>query len=159
VVIHRIFKRLEGEAVARLGLTLFAAYPFSFFQGAAYAESLMVLASSLALLLAIEGKHIRAGFVLGLGIMARHVTIFGGAGLLAAQLRQRGLRPSRFLGSTDFLGLVVPFLFVAAWSWYLGKKVGDPLAFWNARTMNFGPEVFWSVREVFVHVPYQHRPE
>ncbi len=157
VVIYAIFKRLEGGSAARWGLTFFSAYPFAFFQGAAYAESLMALMSSSALLLAMNAKHIRAGLVLGFGIMARHVTIFAGAGLLAAQLRQRGFR--RFFLSPALLGLLVPFAFLAAWSWYLGRKVGDPIAYWHARTINFGPSVFWSVRDVFAQVPFASRPE
>jgi Gpi18-like mannosyltransferase len=157
LVIYKIFWRLDGELAARWGLTMFAAYPFAFFQGAAYAESLMALMSSGALLLAMNAKHIRAGIVLGLGIMARHVTIFAGAGLLVAQLRQRGLRG--FFLSPALLGLVAPFAFVAAWSLYLAKKLGDPIAYWNARTINFGPSVFWSLRDVFANVPYSSRPE
>jgi len=157
IVIHRLFSRVEGEAAARLGVLMFAAYPFAFFQGAAYPESMMTLMSSGALLLATRGRHIRAGVVLGLGMMARHITLFAGAGLVAAQLRQRGLR--RFFPSVPFFGLVVPFLFLAVWSWYLGKKVGDPFAYWNMRSYNFGPSVFWSVREVFINVRYADRPE
>jgi Gpi18-like mannosyltransferase len=159
IVIHAIFKQLEGGTAARWGLMFFAAYPFAFFQGAAYAESLMVLGSAGAIWLAMRGKHVWAGTVLGLGIMARHITIFAGAGLLAAQLRQRGVRPARFLLSPAIFGLVIPFMFLAAWSWYLGRKLGDPLAFWNARQMNFGPMVFWSVRQVYQNVPYSFRPE
>jgi hypothetical protein len=158
-VIYALFRDLNGSEAARWGLMFFAAYPFAFFQGAAYAESLMVLASAGAILLATRRRHIPAGIVLGLGIMARHVTIFAGAGLLAAQLRQRGVRPRRFLLSLGTLGLVAPFAFIAAWSWYLGRKVGDPLAFWNARELNFGETVFWSVRQLWRHSPYHSRPE
>jgi hypothetical protein len=159
VVVYRLFSALEGDAAARWGLCLFAAYPFAFFQAAAYPESLMVLCSAWSLLLALRGRHIYAGTVLGLGVMARHLTLFGGAALLAVQLRDRGFHPKRFLGSWSFLGLIVPFLFVGAFAWHLQVMVGDPLAFWHARTINFGPEVWWSVRELLQHTPYAKRPE
>jgi hypothetical protein len=37
--------------------------------------------------------------------------------------------------------------------------VGDPLAFWKSRAINFGPMVWWSVRELLQQVPYSERPE
>ncbi len=157
-VLHRLFRELEGEEAARWALLLFAAYPFAFFQAAAYPESLMVLCSAGALALALRGRHIWAGTVLGLGVMARHLTLFGGAGLLAAQLHQRP-SPKRFLLSPAILGLVVPFLFVAAFAWHLQVMVGDPLAFWWSRTINNGPIVWFSVREIVQQVPYVQRPE
>jgi hypothetical protein len=158
-VIYRLFRKLEGSAAARWGLMLFASYPFAYYQAAAYSEPMMILGSAAALWFASRGKHLWAGTALGLGMMARHVTIFFGLGLLVEQLRRSGLRPKRLLWSVDFLGLAIPFAFLAAWSWYLDRKVGDPLAYWHARGLNFGPEVFWSVREVFKNVPYESRRE
>jgi hypothetical protein len=159
LVIHGLFRKLESAAAARWGLMLFASYPFAYYQAAAYSEPLMILGSSAALLLAYRGSHLWAGTALGLGLMARHVTVFFGLGLLAAQVLQRGIRPKRLLWNVNFLGLTIPFAFLAAWSWYLRRKVGDPLAYWHAREINFGPSVFWSVREVFKNVSYDSRPE
>jgi|GEM_PF-902107 len=158
-VIYRLFREIEGEKAARWGLTLLAAYPFSFYHAAAYSEPMMLLGSAAALLLAAHGKHVRAGFALGLGMMARHVTVFFGAGLLVYQVAQRGLRPKRLLWNAGVLGLTIPFVFLACWAWYLGRAVGDPFAFWTAREINFGPTVFWSVREVLVNVKYDARPD
>jgi hypothetical protein len=162
-VIYAIFCRASDAASARWGLLLFTAYPFAFFQGAAYSEALMVLGSSLAILLAMQRRHMAAGLVLGLGMMARHVTLFAGLGLVAAQIRQRGFHPKRLLGSFSILGLTLPFVILAGWSVYLKHKVGDPFAYWNSRTLNFGPEVFWSVREIWKYMPFkggsEARPE
>lgn len=158
-VIYRLFRKLEGSAAARWGLMLFASYPFAYYQAVAYSEPMLILGSASALWFASRGRHLWAGTALGLGLMARHVTIFFGLGLLAQQLLRSGLRPKRLLWNVDFLGLAIPFAFLAAWSWYLARKVGDPLAYWHARELNFGPEVFWSVREVFKNVPYESRRE
>ncbi|HEV3191645.1 MAG TPA: hypothetical protein VGY54_14145, partial [Polyangiaceae bacterium] len=53
----------------------------------------------------------------------------------------------------------IPFVFLAAWAWYLRRVAGDPLAFWHARETIFGPSCFWSLREIFKNVPYNSRPE
>jgi Gpi18-like mannosyltransferase len=107
-VLYRIFRDLEGEVAARWGLTAFAAYPFAYYQAAAYPESLMILASALALWLAMRGHHLWAGLALGVGLLARHLTLFGGAGMLAAQIRQRGWHPRRLLLHPGILGLLIP---------------------------------------------------
>jgi Gpi18-like mannosyltransferase len=158
-VIHRLFRQLEGEEAARWGLMLFAAYPFAYYQAAGYSEPMMILASSGALLLASHRRHLWAGTALGLGLLARHVTIFFGPGLFAGQVLQRGLRPKQLLGSIEFWGLAIPFLFLAAWSWYLGRAVGDPLAYWNARQIGWGPVVNWSVKQIVENFIYNDRPE
>jgi hypothetical protein len=159
VVIYKLFDRLEGRAAARWGLMLFAAYPFAYYQAAAYSEPMMILASASALWLASKNRHLWAGTLLGLGMMARHVTIFFGTGLLARQILQRGISPRRLLWNVNFLGLVIPFAFLAAWSFYLGKKVGDPFAYWNSRQIGWGPMVNWSVREMYQQIGFLDRPE
>src|SRR6516225_5052672 len=106
VVIYRIFSDLEGEAVARVAVALFVAWPFSFFQAAGYPESIMVLTTALAVLWSQRGQHMRAGTARGVGILARHLTIVGGFSLLAAQIQQRGIRPRQLLWNRAALGLV-----------------------------------------------------
>ncbi len=93
LVIYRIFVMLADEGAARWALALFAAYPFAFFQATAYPESLMIFFSASAILLALRGNHIVAGAALGLGVLARHLTLLAGPALLIAQIRQRGLHP------------------------------------------------------------------
>ena len=159
VVLYRLFLRFAQPPEARTALLLFAAYPFSFFHAAAYSESLMALCSALAILLALDKRHWLAGVVLGLGVMSRHVTIFAGAGLLAAQIQQRGLSLKKFVLHRDVFGLMIPFLFLAAWALYLGRETGDPLAFWNARSIGWGPAVFWGIGKLLLETRFASQPE
>ncbi|MCP3137918.1 mannosyltransferase family protein [Pyxidicoccus xibeiensis] len=138
VAVYRVFLELDGEEVARSALLLFAAFPFAFFQAAGYPESLMVLTSAGAMLLALRGRHVAAGAVLGLGVLARHLTIVAGLSLLAAQVRERGAAPRRFLSSLAVLGLALPFVFVGLYMLYLGQTRGEPLAWWTHREEGWG---------------------
>jgi Dolichyl-phosphate-mannose-protein mannosyltransferase len=165
VLIFRIFTRLADRRAAAMALTLYVAFPFAYYQTAAYAESLMAMFSALAILLALDRRHLWAGVALGLGIMSRHVTIFAGAAMLVAQIHQRwgdwktwGAW-KKLVFDRNVFGLVIPFLFVGAWSLYLKRETGDPLAFWNARTIGWGPAVFWSVRELLQHSKFTDSPE
>jgi hypothetical protein len=159
VVIYKLFTELEGEPPARFGLLAFSAFPFAYYNAAGYPESLMVLATALSIWLARRRQHLSAGLVLTIGFAARHLTLAGGAGLLAAQLRQRGWHPKKFLGSPAVLGLLFPWLFLAAFSWYLSEKVGDPLAWWNARKIGWNDWVWYGARQVLLNIPYKERPE
>jgi hypothetical protein len=147
LVIYRLFAILSGEDAARWGLALFVAYPFAFFQAAGYPESLMIFFSALAILLALRGNHIWAGVALGFGVLARHLTLLAGTGLLAAQLRQRGIHPKRFLLSPAILGLVVPWLFLGLYCLYLDIKFDNPLAFWAARD-EWGGLAWWGIMDL-----------
>lgn len=160
LVIYRLFRRTDGAAAARWALLLFAAYPFAFFQAAAYPESLMILGSAVALLLAFEKRHLLAGSALGLGIMARQLSVFGGAGMLVAQLRQRPTA-RQFLLNRSFFGLVIPFLYLAAFSFHLKMVRGDALAFIHARqdTAIWGPEVWYSVRQIWKLESFERNAE
>ena len=161
-VLYRLFRRLEGTSTARWGLTALAAYPFHFFQAVGYSESLMVLSSALAVLLALEGRHLRAGLALGLGVLARHITLFAGAALLIAQIRQRGIHPKRFLLSRDFAGLVIPFLFLGAWVVYLHSQFHTWTTIHDARMASWWGQTgraYWGVVDVLKQMPYERHPE
>jgi hypothetical protein len=144
IVVYRIFQTLEGDDAARSGLALFVAFPFAFFQASGYPESLMVLASASAIFLALRGHHVLAGAALGLGVLARHLTMLAGASLLIAQLRERGRDPRRFLFSPAILGLVLPWLFLGVYGAYLYVQFDDPLAFVEARN-NWGDRAWWGL--------------
>lgn len=149
-VMYELFKELDGEPAARAALVLFAAYPFAFFQAAAYPESSMILATSSAILLARRGHHLSAGVALGLGTMARHLTLSGGAALIVAHVRQRGRNLRALLLDPSLLGLLVPWLFIAAFGWYLKRSTGDALAFWTSRQVGWNHgEPWWGVRQIF----------
>jgi hypothetical protein len=161
-VLFRLFRRLEGTGAARWGVTALAAYPFHFFQAVGYSESLMVFTSALAMLLALDGRHLRAGLALGFGVLARHITLFAGAGLLLAQIRKRGLNPKRFILDRDVLGLVIPFLFLGAWVVYLHSLFHSWTAIHDARMASWwgkGGRAYWGVLDVLKRVPYDRHPE
>jgi hypothetical protein len=134
VVIYRIFRELEGEDAAQWGLTLFATYPFAYIQSSGYAESLMIFCSAVAVLLALRGNHIWAGLAVGLAVLTKQLGIFAGAALLAAQIRQRGLHPKRFLLSPAILGLAVPWLCLSLYMLYQYMRFNDPFLFWTVRS-------------------------
>jgi hypothetical protein len=166
VVLYRLFLVLSDEAVARAGLALFAAYPFAFFQATGYPESLMVLATALALLLALQGRHILAGAALGVGVLARHLTLLGGASLLIAQVRQR---PSvrGFLFHRGIIGLVLPWVGLGVYCLYQYLEFGDALTWYRARD-GWGVTAWWGIddlladrapigpgrRVVFTYIPF-----
>jgi hypothetical protein len=145
ITIYRLFRRLDGQRVARAGLLLFAAYPFAYYHASGYPETIMIFSSALAVSLAMAGRHFWAGIVLGLGIMSRHLTVLLGAGLLAAQLRQRGLR--RFFASPSFLALGLPFVIVGMYIVYCHFHLGDALAFWRGRYA-WGSVAWWNIIDV-----------
>jgi hypothetical protein len=148
LVIYRIFALLSSKTAARWALVLLALYPFAFFQATGYPESLMMFFSALAILLALRGHHIWAGVALGLGVLARHLTLFAGTALLAAQLHQRGPSLKRFLLSPAILGLLVPWLCLGLYCLYQAVEFGNPLAFWAARA-NWGTFAWWGIDKLF----------
>ncbi len=153
LTVFRVFVWFEGTRAARSGLMLFAAYPFAYYHASGYPETIMIFASALAIWLALSRHHFLAGVALGLGIMARHLTGFLGAGLLAVQLRQRGWR--RFFASPAFLALAVPFLIVGIYLYQCHREWGDALAFWRGRYA-WGQVAWWNILDVLRH--YKSRP-
>lgn len=147
VMIYRIFADLEGAAAARWGVALLAAYPFAFFQATGYPESLMIFTSALAIWLALRGNHIWAGVALGLGALARHLTLFAGGALVAAHIRQRGIHPRRLLWHPAILGLIVPWLFLGGYMAWQYWRLGDALAFLHARE-NWGERAWWGISQL-----------
>jgi len=148
LTIYRIFARLDGTNAARASLALFAAYPFAFFHASGYPETIMIFTSALALLLATSGRHYSAGITLGLGILSRHLTVLLGGGLLAAQIRQRGLR--RLFASPRFLGLALPFAVAGIYMAYCKLAWGDGLSFFHARS-TWGQTAWWSAADAVRH--------
>lgn len=160
LVIYRMFSLLADEQSARWGLTLFAAYPFAFFHAMGYPESLMIFTSALALFLALRGQHLAAGVALGFGVLARHLTMVAGAGLLMAQIRERGLHPRRLLLSPAILGLLIPWIFLGAYSFYQYRMFGNALAFAEARDQPPWSELaWWGVFDLLTATQYnEHIP-
>lgn len=149
VLLYRLFLELEGEQVARTGVVLLVAWPFSFFHSTGYPESLMFASSVGAIYLAFRGWHLWAGVVLGLGILGRHLTVVAGLSLLVMQLMERGRQPLRFVFHRSFLGLVLPFMVAGSYSVFLAWRFGDPLAFLHARAEGWGEGAWHGLFQYF----------
>lgn len=147
IFVYKIFRELEDEATARNGTALLAAFPFAFFHAAGYPESLMVFFTALAIWLGLRAKHLSAGLALGLGIVARHLSVMAGLSLALLHVQQRGLAPKRLLFHRAFLGLLVPFLFPAAFFFHLSRRFGDPNTWWHARTRGWGEQAWAGIPE------------
>jgi Gpi18-like mannosyltransferase len=154
VVIYALFGKLADEDAARWGITLFAVYPFSFFHATGYPETLMILSSAAAILLALRGNHIWAGTALGVGVLARHLTMFAGAALLVAQIRQRGFKPKAFLLHPAILGLAMPWLFLGGYMLFQYAVFGDALTFWKMRS-NWDEYAWWGIIDL-IQTSYQN---
>ena len=149
LTIYRVFTMVAEEDAARWGMVLLAAYPFAFFHATGYPESLMLFFSALAIFLALRGNHIWAGVALGLGVLARHLTLFAGASLLAAQIRHRGFHPKRLLLNPAILGLLIPWLFLALYFLYQYLEFGNAFAFYEARDQPpWSPMAWWGIDDL-----------
>ncbi len=142
IVVYKIFLELEGEAVARTSLTFFVFWPFSFIQAAPYPESIMLLTTALAIFWSMRGRHIWAGTAVGLGTLARHLSLLAVLSLLVAQIRERGIHPRRFLLHPGVLGLAIPFAFLSLYCVYCLNRFHDPFAWWTMRTY-WGGSIAW----------------
>lgn len=149
LTLYRVYTRVEDESAARCALLVFVAFPFAFFQASGYPESMMIFFSALATLLAMRQQHAAAGIALGLGVLSRHLSILMGPTLLAAQLKQRGLKG--FFRSPQVLTLALPFLVAGIYLFYCWRAWGDPLSWWKARAQ-WGTAAWWGVPQMLANV-------
>jgi hypothetical protein len=143
LVLYVLFEKLAGTSAARWGLALFVAWPFAFFQAAAYPESFLTLFTALGLALALSSRTVSACLVLALGVVFKQLVVLASFGVLAVQLKPRLLRPSS-------LALLLPGASVGAWLLYLWRQFGDPLAFWTVRT-SLSPLASWRPWDVVLN--------
>ena len=151
LVIYRLFAESEGEEVARLALALWAAWPFTFFQAAGYPESLMVLSSALSIYWAVHRRHLWSGAALGVGILARHLTIVALPSLIVAHVEERGPRPSRLVLDRAFAGLLLALVVAGTYPAYLWVRFGDPLAWLRARSEGWGEGAWLGIHQLLLH--------
>jgi len=126
VSIYEVFEILDGEIAARWGLVVFAAYPFSFFFGVGYTETLMVAAGAGSMWLALRGRHVWANVAFAAGVLSRAPATLGWLGLAALQLRDRTRWRTR-------AALLIPVAVGALWPLYNWMRFGDPLQFLHSR--------------------------
>jgi hypothetical protein len=128
LLLHRIAEERLGADGARRAVLYLAFFPFALFLQAVYSESIYLLLTLAAFMLAERRRFLTAGAVTGLALLARPtgVALLPALALLAWQERDR----LRALASLA----VAPVLF-AAYPLYLWQADGDPWAFLRAQRL------------------------
>jgi hypothetical protein len=126
VLLHRVAEERLGADGARRAVLYLAIFPTTLFLQAVYSESLFLLLTLAAFVLAERGRFAPAGVATGLAILTRAngLALLPALALLA--WRSRG-RIRAFAG----LALAVPI--VALYPLLLWRELGDPWAFANAQ--------------------------
>ena len=125
LLLHRIADQRLGLDGGRRAVLYLAVFPMSLFLQAVYTESLFLLLTLAAFLLAERRRFAEAGLVTGLALLTRPA----GFALIPPLVLLAWRSPSRLraLG-----GLASAPLLFAAYPLYLWRKLGDPLAFVHA---------------------------
>ena len=128
VAVYRVFELSSDESGARWGLTLFAAYPFAFFFGTGYTETLMVAAGAAGMWLALVGRHLEGNLAFAAGVLARAPGTLAWLGLAAVQLRDRTSWRTR-------AALLIPIAAAMLWPLWTWAHFHDPLVWLHARKL------------------------
>ena len=128
LLLHRVAEERLGADGARRAVLYLAVFPFTFFLQAVYSESLYLLLTLAAFVLAEHRRFLAAGTVTGLALLTRPTAaaLLPALALLAWRERER----IRALASLA----VAPLLF-AAYPVYLWRAQGDPWAFLHAQRL------------------------
>jgi 4-amino-4-deoxy-L-arabinose transferase-like glycosyltransferase len=128
LLLHRVAEERLGADGARRAVLYLAVFPFAFFLQAVYSESLYLLLTLAAFVLAERRRFLAAGAVTGLALLTRPTAaaLLPALALLAWRERDR----VRALASLA----VAPVLF-AAYPLYLWQAEGDPWAFLHAQRL------------------------
>jgi hypothetical protein len=128
LLLHRVAEERLGADGARRAVLYLAVFPFAFFLQAVYSESLYLLLTLAAFVLAEQRRFLAAGAVTGLALLTRPTAaaLLPALALLAWRERER----VRALASLA----VAPLLF-AAYPLYLWRAEGDPWAFLHAQRL------------------------
>jgi hypothetical protein len=128
LLLHRVAEERLGVDGARRAVLYLAVFPFAFFLQAVYSESLYLLLTLGAFVLAERRRFVAAGAVTGLALLTRPTAaaLLPALALLAWRERER----VRALASLA----VAPLLF-AAYPLYLWQAEGDPWAFLHAQRL------------------------
>jgi hypothetical protein len=128
LLLYRVAEERLGADGARRAVLYLALFPFAFFLQAVYSESLYLLLTLAAFVLAERRRFLAAGAVTGLALLTRPtaVALLPALALLAWHERDR----LRALASLA----VAPLIF-AAYPLYLWRAEGDPWAFLHAQRL------------------------
>ena len=125
LLLHRIADQWLGSDGGRRAVLYLAVFPMSLFLQAVYTESLFLLLTLAAFLLAERRRFTEAGLLTGLALLTRPAGFALVPPLIL--LAWRSSSRLRALG-----GLASAPLLFAAYPLYLWRKVGDPFAFVHA---------------------------
>jgi hypothetical protein len=128
LLLHRVAEERLGADGARRAVLYLAVYPFAFFLQAVYSESLYLLLTLSAFVLAERARFLAAGAVTGLALLTRPTA----AALLPALALLAWRERDRMLALASLA--VAPALF-AAYPLYLWRAEGDPWAFLHAQRL------------------------
>ncbi len=131
VLLHRLAVRLVGEEAAGRAVIYLAIFPTTLFLGVAYTESLFLLLTVGAFLLAERGQWLGAGVASGLAILTR---LSGLALLLALPLLAWRVTERR----RALIRLAVAVPIGALYPLYLWIRTGHPLIFLSAQREGWG---------------------
>jgi len=148
VLLHRIAEERLGADGARRTVLYLAVFPLALFLQAVYSESLFLLLTLAAFVLAERRRFATAGVVTGLAILTRvaGVALLPALALLAWRQRDR----LRALG-----GLALSLPIAAIYPLVLWQQIGDPWAFahaqdrWHRHLSPAGP--LGGIYDAFVH--------
>jgi hypothetical protein len=128
LLLHRLAEERLGADGARRAVLYLAVFPFAFFLQAVYSESLYLLLTLAAFVLAERRRFLAAGAVTGLALLTRPTA----AALLPALALLAWREPDRLRALASLA--VAPLLF-AAYPLYLWRAEGDPWAFLHAQRL------------------------
>jgi len=128
LLLHRIAEERLGADGARRAVLYLAVFPFALFLQAVYSESLYLLLTLAAFVLAERGRFVAAGTITGLALLTRPTAaaLLPALALLAWRQRER----AKALASLA----VAPLVF-AAYPLYLWRAEGDAWAFLHAQRL------------------------
>jgi hypothetical protein len=134
VFLHRLAVRLVGAEAANRSVVYLAVFPTTLFLGVAYTESLYLMLTLAAFLLAERRQWLGAGLVSGLAILTRStgVALLFALPLLAWKTTGRRRALAEFA-----VALPVAALYPA----YLWIRAGDPFVFFTAQHKGWGRQV------------------
>ena len=138
LLLHRVAEERLGVDGARRAVLYLAVFPFALFLQAVYSESLYLLLTLAAFVLAERGRFLAAGAAAGLALLTRPlgIALLPALALLAWRKRER---------VRALAGLAVAPVLFAAYPLYLWRAEGDPWAFvhsqriWSRHLSPAGP--------------------
>ncbi len=131
VLLHRLASRLVGREAAWRTVVYLAIFPTTLFLGVAYTESLFLMLTVAAFLLAERGRWLDAGVVSGLALLTR----LSGVALLVA-LPILAWRTTARRSALVRLAAALPV--GALYPLYLWIRTGDPFIFFRAQHQGWG---------------------